>query len=456
MSRLRGEHDPMTTSMATAKAFVAQKLKGEALQRMSLAMIAGIMGRLGLLALAVVVGRSFGAEDFGAFTFATGLALVAGQLAALGWPALMNRLIPKFREEQDWAALRGLLRGGNFVVLGASVAASAIIFGVSLLGGELATSLRYAALLIPPFAFCILRRQQLAAFRKAHFGMLLEQGFGAVCTVLVFLILGGMALQATVITYAAATLLGTLIAALLVHRLAPGEIRGQTPRYHIRAWMALSLPILIGMSSKLLLGKTDILLLAPLSDLQETGLYGAAYRITYMLSFPQVVLMTIVTPALGEAFAKRKAGQVRRVVRLSLAFTAVTVLPLLLGVVLFSESILRIVFGEEFTGASLSLQLLVVGQAASCFAMVFASMLVMGGREKAFAGWNALMLAANITLCVILIPLYGAVGAAMATAGVAVTMLIGQIWLARPLWQGEMMVRTPSTGQDMESNHDVG
>lgn len=424
----------MLKFMPSGSGVLARSFQRSALQRISLAMIAGIMGRLGLLALAVVIGRSFGAEDFGAFTYATGLALIASQLASLGWPPLMNKLIPKFREEKDWAALGGLLRGANYIVLGASLVASAIILGLSLIGGELAVSLQYAALLVPPFAFCILRRQQLAAFRKAHFGMLLEQGFGAVCTVLIFLIAGGMALQATVITYAAATLLGTLIAAYLVHRLAPGEIKGQAPRYEFRAWMALGLPILIGMSSKLLLGKTDVLLLAPLSDLQETGLYGAAYRITYMLSFPQVVLMTIVTPALGEAFAKRQANQVRRVARMSLAFTAVTVLPLLIGVVFFSESILRIVFGSGFIGATLPLQLLVVGQAASCFAMVFASMLVMGGREKAFAVWNAFMLAANIALCVILIPLYGAVGAAMATAGIAIIMLIGQIWLARSLW----------------------
>ena len=414
------------------------------------------MGRVGLLALAIVVGRSFGAEDFGAFTFATGLALVVGQLAALGWPALMNRLIPKFREEQDWSALRGLLRGGTLVVLGASLAASILIATLSLLGGELAVSLRYAALLIPPFAFCILRRQQLAAFRRAHFGMLLEQGFGAVCTVLLFLVLGGMALGLTVVTYAGATLLGTLISAALVHRLAPAQIRDHRPRYQIRAWMALSLPILVGMSSKLLLGKTDVLLLAPLSDLQQTGLYGAAYRITYMLSFPQVVLMTVVTPALGEAFAKGKAGQVRRVTRLSLAFTAITVLPLLAAVLVFTPQILGIVFGESFVGASAPLRLLVAGQAASCFAMVFASMLVMGGREKAFAVWNAAMLAANIVLCLVLIPPFGAFGAALATAGVAAIMLVGQVWLARPLWQGRMMPDIEPATIDEKRDDDVG
>ena len=100
----RASHHAMTTSFATARQG-GYANEGPALRRMSLAMAAGIMGRLGSLALAIVVGRSFGAEDFGAFTFATGLALVVGQLAALGWPALMNRLIPKFREEQDWSAL---------------------------------------------------------------------------------------------------------------------------------------------------------------------------------------------------------------------------------------------------------------------------------------------------------------------------------------------------------------
>ncbi|WP_379547112.1 flippase [Qipengyuania sp. DSG2-2] len=443
----------LAANIQRARTLIGERMRGPALKRISLAMGAGIMARLGLLALAVVVGRSFGPEDFGAFTFATGLALVVGQLAALGWPALMNRLIPALREAQDWSALRGLLRGGNFIILASSLTASGIIVLVAQFAGELSRSLLFAAMLVPPFAFCILRRQQLAAFRKAHFGMLFDQGFGAVCTVLLFLALGGMALGEAVVTYACMTLLGTLIAAFMVHRLAPSEIKGQVPTYRIRAWMALGLPILVGMSSKLLLGKTDVLLLAPLSNLIETGLYGSAYRITYLLSFPQVVLMTIVTPALGEAFAKRKAGQVRRVTRLSLAFTAVTVLPLLTAVLLFAEDILRIVFGAEFVGAAAPLRLLVVGQAASCFAMVFASMLIIGGREKAFAGWNALMLAANITLCVLLIPQFGAVGAALATCGVAITMLLGQIWFARPLWRGKMLGGSDAqTGIDKPMN----
>ena len=427
-----------------------------AIKRISLAMAAGIVARLGLLALAVVVGRSLGATQFGAFTFATGLALVVGQLSALGWPALMNRLIPAFRESADWGALRGLLRSANFVILASSVGASLLIAAVAAFAGELRMPLLFGALLVPPFAFCILRRQQLAAFRKAHVGMLFDQGFGAIVTTLIFLALGGMALGATVFTYAAATLAGTLFTAGMVHRLAPSEAKVAAARYEIPAWLALGFPILVGMSSKLLLGKTDVLLLAPLSNLTETGLYGAAYRITYMLSFAQVVLMTVVTPSLGEAFAQRRPRQVRRVTRFSLAYTAVTVLPLLAIVMAFPEAVLRLVFGEEFVGAATPLRLLVAGQAASCFAMVFASMLVMGGRQKAFAIWNASMLATNIALCIVLIPPFGATGAAIATASVASVMLVGQVLLARPLWNGTMQLPSADKPTSDRGFVDVG
>ena len=58
---------------------------------------------------------------------------------------------------------------------------------------------------------------------------------------------------------------------------------------------------------------------------------------------------------------------------------------------------------------------------------------MMGGRERAFGAWNFGALGANILLCFLLIPAYGALGAAYATLVSALFLMIGQILLSRPL-----------------------
>ena len=195
--------------------------------------------------------------------------------------------------------------------------------------------------------------------------------------------------------------------------------------------MLTALPIMVGMSSKLLAGKIDVLLLAPLSDLTQTGLYGAAWRLTYVLTFPQVVLMTLVTPAISEAFTARNERRARRVLTLSLTYTALTTLPFVIAILLFAETIIAVIFGAEFAQSGTAFRILAVGQMAASFAMVFSSIMVMGGRQKSFAVINLTALIISALLCIALIPSYGALGGCHRGRIDRVGQSAAQAWMGR-------------------------
>ena len=419
------------TGLQNLRNFIGSRLASGSLKRLVLTMGAAIAARLALLALAVLVGRMFGATQYGAFTFATGAALVAAQISCLGWPALMNRVIPGLRKTENWSKLRGLLWAGNGVVTAASLTAAAIFGVASQSDGELSQSFLFAALLVPPFAFCILRRQQMAAVRNPQIGMFFDQGFGAFVTIAILLVIGVLTLPQMVVAYAAATATGVIITTVLLRRFLPANTFSPRPTFEMKTWMLTALPIMVGMSSKLLAGKIDVLLLAPLSDLTQTGLYGAAWRLTYVLTFPQVVLMTLVTPAISEAFTARNERRARRVLTLSLTYTALTTLPFVIAILLFAESIIVVIFGAEFAQSGTAFRILAVGQMAASFAMVFSSIMVMGGRQKSFAVINLTALIISALLCIALIPSYGALGAAIAVASTAWVSLAAQAWMGR-------------------------
>ncbi|MEH6683729.1 MAG: polysaccharide biosynthesis C-terminal domain-containing protein [Qipengyuania sp.] len=408
---------------------VKARLKSGSLKRFALTMLAAVGARLSLLVLAIIAGRTFGPAAFGTFTFATGAALVAAQLAGMGWPHLMNRMMPRLLIKQDWGALRGLLRGGFSVVLASSLLCSIAFHASSYLAGDLSLSFTLAALLVPGLALCILRRQQLAALRMPQVGMLFDQGFGAFLVVVALLVLGSLTLFQLTAFYAAATLLGVLISTLLLKRILPSETFRVKPKIAWKAWMLTAMPIMLGMSAKLISAKVDVLLLAPLADLTETGIYGAAWRLTYVLTFPQVVLMTLVTPALSNAFTDGDMARAHRVMKLSLLFTALSSVPLAAAILFAAEPIMALVFGSEFAEGAGPLRILALGQTAASFSMVFASILVMGTREGAFAVVNVTALAVVVILCLALIPIYGGMGAAIAVASTAAVSLVIQAWL---------------------------
>jgi len=391
------------------------------------------MARLALLALAVLLARKFGPEDYGAFTFGSGAALLAAQVGVLGWPMLMNRLIPGMLKERDWGLLKGLRDAGDVVVLVAGLAFTALLLGLAVLFPHLGIGFVLGAVLVIPFAFGVLRRQQLASLRRPAWGLIMDQGFGAILTIAVLLMIGMGTITEVTLFFGGAVLLGTIIATVMVRRLLPAEVAKATRRVQFRLWMGMALPMLVGMSSKLLMNKTDVLMLAPLSDMHETGLYGAAFRITYLLTFPQVVMMSVVTPMLSEAFTHGRTDDARRLVRAALLFAFVTAVPLSVPLIFFPEWVMTGLFGPQFADAAPVLVLLTIGQLAASLSIPFQSSLTMGGREKVYGVLNLSALAVHAAINLALIPLYGAVGAAIATLFIALVLLVSQILLNRPV-----------------------
>jgi O-antigen/teichoic acid export membrane protein len=402
-------------------------------------MMAAVAARVGLLLLAVVVGRRFGPAQYGAFTYASGVALLGAQFAVLGWPTLMNRLIPELFRDADWSRLRGLRDAGDAVVLGGSAAVALMLGAAAWYMPNLRTSFLLSVLLVPPFSFAIMRRQQLAAVRRPALGLMFDQGLGALIAVAIMLASGGGESIAGVVAIFSATItISVVIATTMFRRLLPRDIEGARRRVELNLWMGMAFPMLIGMSARLIMAKTDILMLAPLSDLHQTGLYGAAFRLTFLLTFPQVVMMSVVMPMISEAFAHRRYQQVSRLARGASFFALLSAIPTSLPLILFPVPILTILFGAQFAAAGPALVYSTIGQLATSLSIPAQSLLTMGGRERAYGMLNLGGLALHVLINLVLIPQYGATGAAISTMIVAVGLMLGQFVLNRRLLVGEV------------------
>jgi O-antigen/teichoic acid export membrane protein len=230
-----------------------------------------------------------------------------------------------------------------------------------------------------------------------------------------------------------ASLVGATFGALLVHKAMPEQInaRGLASRYSIGAWLGAALPMMLGMSSRLILNRTDILLLAPLSSMEEVGYFGAAMRLTYALTFPQVILNSVAAPMLSEAYAPGKFGLLKQRFNGMMLFALVTASPLAMAIWWLREPLIIFVFGDAFAPSADILALVVFSQVAVGLSLPCSSLLMMTGNERAFAIEGLLALVVNVILCIYLIPQYGSIGAAMALCGSSGTFFITQFWLSR-------------------------
>ncbi len=378
----------------------------------------GMISRVLVLVMTIIVARQLSPDGYGIFTFATGTAALLAQFAGLGWPTLMSRLIPAYRVQQDWPSLRALIRWGDTIVFtGALIAFVLVLVAMNIPGfdQELQAGLALTLILIFPAALTLSRRTQLAGAKRPVIGIIFDEALPPASVILVALLIGLTDAAPAIITFGIAASTGALLATYFFRRALPPETWQAQPAGQPRAWMFMALPLLMGMSSKLIMNRMDILMLGPLSSLTEVGYFGTAFRLTYLMTFPQVMLMQIITPLLAESIAAKKEKLMWRHFRITVIYSIVTVIPLSAILTLFSQPIVTLIFGPEYAPSAAPLSLLAISQGFAALTIPCAGLLIASGRGNIFGIINLSAVVIAIGLNFIFIPSFGATGAALSS-----------------------------------------
>lgn len=179
----------------------------------------------------------------------------------------------------------------------------------------------------------------------------------------------------------------------------------------------------------------DLLMLQSLATSEETGLYGAAYRIIEIFSALPRVIFYVALTRFAQCYAKepeRLSEEIYKSTRLLL----VVMLPVLLGAELFQTSIIQMLYGEAFTGAIAPLAILLPSLAVKMFGTLIISLLQATKQENYLPPLLLSTVVVNVLANAILIPNLGALGAAIATLLSEIMLVItGSILVIRMNYQ---------------------
>jgi len=148
----------------------------------------------------------------------------------------------------------------------------------------------------------------------------------------------------------------------------------------------------------------------------DIGLYSVAVGFSTFFWIIPNAIQTVTYPATSEYWAKNDHVAMQKMMDKSMKYTACVLFPIGLGAGFFAEDIVTIVFGGEFVNAALSLQILIVGTVILGIVKAIGGSIAGVGRPD--IGLKIVGIAAiiNIILNVLLIPYFGIIGAAIATA----------------------------------------
>lgn len=385
-----------------------------------------------------ILAHLLGPSEFGALASAIALHQVLSVLALLG---LDQALVLQRSEDADDRNARGLAAVGiGLAFTIAIVAASTAPLWRGLLGFDDYETLVFAVILWtgPAAAVQVMLALLVTEDRLRPFAMV--SGISAVGGQI-----GGILLLLFVhndaTTYAWGGVASQFLAVILGVVITRPSIRGLVNWPVTRRAMRLGIPLAFGGLAYFLLNAGDRIIIQAILGPAEVGRYQVAYVVGSVI----ILLLTFTSAAWTPRFAALRDERERRDLAAQSRDELYRILmPVLLGITLGAPVLLRIVAPASFEPESLTAVVFLVALCAFPVATSGAvtRLLVILRRGKTVGAISAIGAAVNVALNLLLIPVIGILGAAVATLVAYVLLAALQLWalpaeprMALPSWR---------------------
>lgn len=372
----------------------------------------------------IVQARLMGEFEYGIFVFIWMLVVLVGNLSCLGFPSTVIRFLPEYRALDAHGEIRGLTFTARvFAMVSATALAVAGVFALELFGHRID-----AFYLVPAFL-------GLVTLPMIALGDVLDgtaranswaiSGFSQTyivrpALILVFMVAAvTIGRPATAVTAMQAALAATYLTTLgqfvgVTWRMRRHYFRGPL-KIDFMAWFRVAVPIFLIEGFGFMLTNADVVVVGLYMPPDQVGIYFAAAKTVALVQFVYFSVRAAAGPRFSALLAAQDTPALAAFAAKTTRWTFWPSLAVGLGVLAMGEVLLSL-FGPAFTAGYPLMAILFAGALAKALVGPGEVLLTMAGRQKLCASLYAGILAANIGLNIVCIPLFGLAGAALATA----------------------------------------
>ncbi len=229
-------------------------------------------------------------------------------------------------------------------------------------------------------------------------------------------LLAGAAATGVITAWMAPTLVVALIAALIARRQLRRNLAEVTPEpADARAFWSFSASRGIAAAVEIGLEWIDVLLVGALTSAEAAGIYAVVTRSARAGEVVQQAARVAVGPQISAALARGDLPRAQEIYGVVTAAMIWLAWPFYLVVAVFADSLLSL-FGPGFSSGATSLVILVGAMGIATAAGTVQTIVLMGGRSRWQLADKTGALVLNIVLNLLLIPIWGIEGAAVAWA----------------------------------------
>ncbi len=374
----------------------------------------------------VYLARVLGAEALGIYALGMTIIGFLGILNGLGLPDSAMRFVALYSASKKLDALRSLLWNGSWILLAANLVFAA---GLLKVGPWIAVRFYHAPQLVgylPLFALIMITGalsmffgKVLAGYKEVGRRTMITRFVATPLTMAltVLLIALGGGLRGYLIAQIVSAVVATALLVSLVWRLTPQPARSLNIRklwIEPQVWTFSASVFAISMM-EFFMGQTDRVALGFYRGAHDVGIYAVAAA---LIAYEPIILMSvnqIFAPVITDIHTRGETALLGRLFQTLTKWMLGLTFPLAIVMITHARPIMHI-FGRDFEAGWPILVIGTCGQLVNCGVGSVGCLLFMSGNQRRLIRVQAVMAVVMVVLCIELVPLWGALGAAVAAA----------------------------------------
>lgn len=365
-------------------------------------------------------------ERYGLITWGLFLANILCMLSSFGLNTAVRRFLPIYQINNNKGSVRGIVQFSTALSLAGGVCCGFLLFYLSgWLANEVIGDSRQAAILLifvillPLWNLEKLFLAVFNGFKQPTYKVFVEDIFvsaGFLSVVIWAWAINGREVEIAQ-GYVLVHFLAVSFALILIFKKTPyGLSRSSPPIYDISGWLSFSLPLMLTeVLGKSTVGIIDVLVVGAMTASYQVGIYRCASDMAVVMSVVLMCFAFMYFPMASEFFEKKAKEEWRDMNGRIARWCMILSFPIFATLFFFPDEVIHTLYGPDYLDAAIVLKILSIAYFGHTIVGFTAMNLVI-------AGLTGLQLLAYITSFLInifgnilLIPIYGLKGAAIAS-----------------------------------------
>ncbi len=411
-------------------------LKKELIRGSAVVSVITFLGHILSTGLKLLVSRSYGLIGFGQYALIMAVSRFLSTIIQMGFHQSIVHFISKYNAKQDWVNINHFFVAGMLQIIKVSIVVmiSLLLFQDILFKViELENGGLLAALFVSAISSIIAINNYISGSLRG-LKLFKEQAILFTSTFPFLMIIPLLGLKfysvesTTIYDFLSIGILLNVIILVLAFvftkRKFPRQLEPLGEKDNIKELTKYSMPIWLSSVLQNAFSSSDRIMLGIFSSIGQVGIYGAGLTFSILFAFPLKAMGPVFQPFIIECYSNNDYKGINKLYNIMVRWSSLFVIPAFSGLLCFGDQLIR-VFGIGFEAAYEVMIILSVAQMISTISGIAGTMLNLTEKQGSHTKIMAYAFVIAIILNLLLIPKYGALGAAV---GTGISILVANVF----------------------------